>query len=120
MEIAERRIDEIAIAELRGRVDSTTADEVEARLFSLVQSGCSGLVIDFRQVAYMSSAGFRVLLVAARAAQSSRCELALCEIDGELRRLFEMGGFDEIFTVLPTRDECVAHLRARRAAQAGG
>ena len=100
----------IAALAISGRIDSTTAATLQERLTELVRSGSRGLIVDLREVAYISSAGFRALLVAAQLGESSRCSMALCGIAGEVRRMFEMGAFDQVFTILSTRAECVAHL----------
>lgn len=116
MEIIETQLEGVAVLEVRGRIDSTTADGLQERLSALVQSGCTGLVVDFKQVAYISSVGFKVLLIAAKQGEDSCCALALCGVVGEVRRLFEIGAFDQVFTILGTREECIERLAASRAA----
>jgi anti-anti-sigma factor len=116
MEIIEVLDGGIAALEVKGRIDSTTAGTLQARLSDLVRSGCSGLIVDFKQVAYISSAGFRALLIAAKLGEDSRCALALCGVVGEVRRMFEIGAFDEVFTILATRQDCAKHLATGAAA----
>src|SRR5262245_42099709 len=113
MEITEELRDGIAAVEVKGRIDSASAPGLQEKLSQLVGSGCTGLIVDFRHVAYISSAGFRALLIAAQQGESMRCTVALCGIAGEVRRMFEMGAFDQVFTILGTREECAAHLAAR-------
>jgi anti-anti-sigma factor len=113
MEITQELKDGIASLSIKGRIDSTTASNLQSRLIELVRSGCRGMIVDFRQVAYISSAGFRALLIAAKEGEATRCVLTLCGVAGEVRRMFEMGAFDEVFTILGTREECAAHLAAR-------
>jgi anti-sigma B factor antagonist len=113
MEISEELTDGIAALELKGRIDSNSAPGLQDRMSELVRSGCTGLIVDFRHVAYISSAGFRALLIAAQQGEASRCAVALCGIAGEVRRMFEMGAFDQVFTILGSREECAAHLAAR-------
>ena len=110
--------DEAGIAALAvsGRIDSTTAAKLQERLTELVRAGGRGLIVDLRQVAYISSAGFRALLIAAQLGESTRCSLALCGVAGEVRRMFEMGAFDQVFTILATREECATHLAAASTA----
>ena len=100
MQITEMRDGPITALELKGRIDSSTAGSLQERLTALVRSGCKGMIVDFRHVAYISSAGFRALLIAARQGEESRCALALCGVVGEVRRMFEIGAFDEVFTIL--------------------
>lgn len=116
MEMVETQLDTVAALEVKGRIDSTTAGSLQERLTAMVKSGCTGLIVDFKQVAYISSAGFKALLVAAKYGDDSRCALLLCGIVGEVRRMFEIGAFDQVFTILGTRDECVAQLAQNQAA----
>lgn len=116
MEIFETQFGSVAVVEVRGRIDSTTVDGLQERLSALVQSGCTGLVIDFKQVEYISSVGFKVLLITARQGAAACCALALCGVVGEVRRMFEIGAFDQVFTILGTREECIERLTAGPAA----
>ena len=116
MQIIEVRDGGITALELKGRIDSSTAGVLQERLTALVGSPCTGVIIDFRQVAYISSAGFRALLIAARQGAEARCALAFCGIVGEVRRMFEIGAFDEVFTILDSREECTQHLASAAAA----
>jgi anti-anti-sigma factor len=118
MQITEDLRDGIAALQLAGRVDSTTATGLQERLSQHVRSGCRGLIIDFKQVMYISSAGFRALLIAAQLGEGTRCSITLCGIGGEVRRMFEMGAFDQVFTILATREECASHLAAASAGAA--
>jgi anti-sigma B factor antagonist len=118
MEITQDVEGGIAALAVSGRIDSTTAGTLQERLTELVQSGSRGLIVDLRQVGYISSAGFRALLIAAQLGESTHCSLALCGVAGEVRRMFEMGAFDQVFTILATREECATHLAAASAGAA--
>lgn len=61
---------------LRGRVDTATAGVLKDRLSQLIESGLAQLVIDFRDVAYISSAGFRTLLIIAKQSGAADGRLA--------------------------------------------
>jgi anti-anti-sigma factor len=50
-------------------------------------------VIDLANVAYMSSAGFRSLLIVGKTVEQTAGQLALCGVSGEIKRLFDIGGF---------------------------
>ena len=117
MEIVATQAHEFPAVEVRGRVDSGTAGSLQERLGALVRGEAGGLIVDLSQVAHMSSAGFRALLVVAKAGGDSGCPVALCGLSTELQRLLTLSGFDEFFVILPTREDCVAQLRARRAAR---
>jgi anti-anti-sigma factor len=98
---------------VKGRLDSVGADLLKARISQLIESGTTRLVIDFGQVAYVSSAGFRVLLVASRQAEQAKGALALSGISGEVRRLFDLAALTEMFTILSDRAQAVDALANR-------
>jgi len=98
---------------VKGRLDSVGADLLKSRLSQLIESGTTSLVIDFGQVAYISSAGFRVLLVASRSLEQANGALALSGIGGEAMRLFDLAALTEMFTILPDRLQAVAALANR-------
>lgn len=116
MEIVATQAHEFPVVEVRGRIDSNSAGSLQERLCALARGGPGGVIVDLGQVAHMSSAGIRALLVVAKAGEDGGCQLALCGLNSEVQRLFTLGGFEEFFLILPTRDDCVAQLRARPAA----
>jgi len=110
MDIAEQQAGEITIVEVKGRIDSNTAKAFGERLTSLINTGRGRLVVDLKQIIYISSAGFRALLVAGRLADETKGTLALCGLSAELQRLFDLGAFTDLFTIYGSRDESIAKL----------
>jgi anti-sigma B factor antagonist len=111
MKLVEEVTEDVTVVEAYGRLDSTTAKEFGDRLMSLVQAGRSSLVVDLKNIAYISSAGFRALLIANRATAERQGKLALCGVIGEVKRLFEIGNFTEEFLICPTQAEGIGKLR---------
>ena len=115
MEITEIQSGAVTAVALKGRVDSTTAGMLKDRLSGLIESGLAQLVIDFRDVAYISSAGFRTLLIVAKQSADAHGQLALCGVAGEVRRLFEIAAFTDLFLILPSREEAIAAVTQKGA-----
>ena len=67
MKLVEALSEDVTILEAYGRLDSTTAKEFGDRLTALIESGRGAIVVDLQNVVYISSAGFRALLIANRA-----------------------------------------------------
>jgi|ERR1700704_3561285 anti-sigma B factor antagonist len=111
MKLIEEVTDDVTIVEAYGRLDSTTAKEFGDRLIALVQAGRSSIVVDLGNIVYISSAGFRVLLIANRATSEKQGGLALCGVTGEVRRLFEIGSFTDEFLICPTQADGIGKLR---------
>jgi anti-sigma B factor antagonist len=112
MDIHTDTIDAVTALIVKGRVDSTTADKLLDHLTAAIRGGSARLVIDLKEVTYISSAGFRTLLITARSVETAKGKLALCGIGGEVKRLFDIAAFTELFTILPNRDDAVAAARA--------
>ena len=110
MEIAEQHTGEITVVEIKGRIDSNTAKVFGERLTGLIKDGRARLVVDFKQIVYISSAGFRALLLAGKLADEANGTLALCGLSVELQRLFDLGAFTDLFVIYPSRDESIAKL----------
>jgi anti-anti-sigma factor len=111
MKLVEAVAEDVTIVEAYGRIDSTTAKEFGDRLVSLLQAGRGSLVVDLKNIAYISSAGFRALLIANRAAAGRQGKLALCGVIGEVKRLFDIGGFSNEFIICATQADGVGKLR---------
>jgi anti-anti-sigma factor len=110
MDITVEKIGEVTRIAPKGNIDSSTAAKFGDRLKSVIVSGCNRLVVDMKDVAYISSAGFRCLLIAEKEAQRAGGRLALCGLAREVHRLFEIGAFTDIFTIGSSVDDCIARL----------
>jgi anti-sigma B factor antagonist len=110
MEIAEQQTGEITIIEVKGRIDSNTAKALGERLTGLLKAGQARLVVDLKHIVYISSAGFRALLIAGRLADETNGRLALCSLSAEVQRLFDLGAFTDLFVICPTREEGLTKL----------
>jgi anti-anti-sigma factor len=111
MDLIEQAAGGITIVEPRGRIDSVTAREFGACLARLLDSGRHQLVIDLKSISYISSSGFRQLLIADRSMRQKNGKLALCGIAGEIKRLFDIGAFDDLFVIYPTREESITRMQ---------
>ena len=111
MDLSEERMDQVTALSVKGRIDSTTALQFGQKLESAVAVPSGRLVVDLRDLDYISSAGFRVLLVAAKRADQSGSRLVLCGLSSKVRQLFDVGGFLDLFAITATRDEAIASAR---------
>lgn len=86
------------VVTVSGRADGESADELESALRSAVEANAR-VVADFAALAYISSAGLRAVLQAARAAQNRHSEFALCSLNEFVRKVFEMSGLDRLLHI---------------------
>ena len=80
---------------LEGRLDTTTAPELESFL-NENYAGASSIVIDCEQLSYVSSAGLRVLLSAQKKTKGAMKLTKVCEL---VMEVFEMTGFCDILVI---------------------
>ena len=112
MDISAERHDGTLIVMASGRVDGSNAQEFHNSLESVLTADDSGVVLDFSELAYISSAGLRVVLLVAKTVQRQRARLVVCSLPQPIRELFEISGFDKIIPVHESRTKAVAGLAA--------
>jgi anti-sigma B factor antagonist len=112
LNITQTRSGSVCIVALAGRVDSTNATDVSSVLTQLISSGESSILVDMGAVLYLTSAAFRALLVAADEAGQRAAKLALCNLGGHARELFEMGGLLDVFTIYSSREDAFRQFGA--------
>jgi anti-anti-sigma factor len=107
----------VAVFTIGGRFDSSVARGIRERLSRRIASGVDRMLLDLHRLEYISSAGFWALLALDREMTARGGKLALCGVDGEARRLFELSGLAEVFIICPGR---AAGLEALGAPHAKG
>ena len=111
MEILEEKNDAVSVYRLNGRLDSNTSQEFEQKVLSTITDGSQKMVIDFKDVDYISSAGLRVILKASKSLTRKNGKIMLCNMQSYVKEIFEIAGFDTILPIVPTLDEAVQKLQ---------
>ena len=97
MTIEIKRNAEETIIEIVGRLDTNTAPALDKTISNDIE-GTKNLVLDFKSLEYISSAGLRVLLGAQKKMQKigSMKVTNVCE---DVMEVFELTGFADILTI---------------------
>lgn len=82
---------------VEGRLDTTTAPQLEAELKQNI-NGVETLILDFAKLEYLSSAGLRVLL-AAQKVMNKQGEMIIRNVNETINEIFEVTGFIDILTI---------------------
>ena len=82
---------------LEGRLDTTTAPDLEKELKSSLD-GVTALAMDFGKLEYISSAGLRVLL-SAQKTMNKQGGMVVRNVSEEVKEIFEVTGFSDILTI---------------------
>lgn len=83
---------------LEGRLDTTTAPELETVLLSELDV-CEELIMDFDQLTYLSSAGLRILLAGQKKANKLQKAMVIRNVNETIMEVLEMTGFADILTI---------------------
>lgn len=97
MEITKKLDNTILTATLQGRLDTTTAPQLEETLQASL-AGVTELVLDFAELKYISSAGLRVLL-GAQKTMNKQGSMKICHVNSDIMEVFEITGFSDILTI---------------------
>jgi anti-anti-sigma factor len=103
---------EIKCARPRGRLDSHSGPLFEQELLEYIAGGCSRLLIDFSELTYISSAGLRVILVAAKRMKAAGGKFVLAALNDQVSEVFEISGFSRLLDIVPDYASAAARLAA--------
>lgn len=113
MEITTKLEGSVTIISMVGNLDVATAPQVNDFLSGQLKTGRAKLVADFGQLAYLSSAGLRVLLTAVKEARRQGGDLCLAAVQSdEVNKVLRMSGFSNIFKVYSDTPTAVASFAA--------
>ena len=82
---------------LEGRLDTTTAPQLEAEVKGAL-TGVTELALDFSRLEYLSSAGLRVIL-AAQKIMHKQGRMVIRHVNETILEVFEVTGFSDILTI---------------------
>ncbi len=107
MEVVEKKQNGIRILGLLGRLDSNTSPEFEKKIFEVIEDGTRSVIVDFESLDYISSAGLRVLLKAAKEIKRSEGKIVLCSMKEYIKEVFEIAGFVSLFPITSTVGDAI-------------
>ncbi len=111
--VTEHAIDsERHVLAVHGEIDLFTAPELKQVLAECIEAGRIRIVVDLTETTFLDSTALGVLIGAVKRLRSRDGALALVNVDENIAKTFEITGLDQIFTILPTREEAVRAVDA--------
>ena len=98
MTISKTQNGDQTVLTLSGRLDTTTAPKLQEALIPEFDAAKT-VTLDFAELAYISSAGLRILLMGEKAAKLKTGKQVLVNVPAEIMEVFEMTGFSGILTI---------------------
>ena len=109
MEITIRELYAVDVVTVVGRVDSSTAPQLDQVLKGLVDNGRFKLVLDLAGVAYMSSAGLRAMVSCLREVKKGvrMGDLRLAAPSARVAEVLELAGLNQVFQIFEDQEGAV-------------
>ena len=107
MKVNTREVGVCWVVEGEGRLDISNSGQFEKECLAWIEQGHKILVLDFSQLEYISSAGLRSILSAAKKAGSAGGSVSLCGLSGLVEEVITVSGFDNILAVYADVEQAV-------------
>ena len=107
VQIQVKKDQNVLIVSVEGRMDTLSAPEFQKRMEDLLDQGEKGILMDFGKLEYVSSAGLRSILVAAKKAKSLGGRVSCCSLQEMVKKVFDISGFTGILPVFDSQEEAL-------------
>ena len=99
MQIICDKHDKVLVMVLSGRMDRIAAMEFDKAFTEWLKNGERCLVVDMKDLEYISSAGLRSLLSANHQLKDNNGQIRLCNVGGLVKEVFVISGFESLFSM---------------------
>jgi anti-sigma B factor antagonist len=110
MEINKIRIYDVPVLNVSGKIDAVTSKQLESAIDELLKLDATMMLLDLREVEYVSSSGLRVLMVAKEKLRQRQGELRLASLQPLVREVFEITGLKQLFTIYPSQGDALKDM----------
>lgn len=107
MNIQETRQGNVNVICPEGRLDSMNSIPFDKHLSKLIEEGSVFITLDCAKLDYVSSAGLRAILSAAKKAKQAKGKLTLGNPTRQVSEILDIAGFSSILPIFKTLDEAV-------------
>ena len=99
MEVRINETENVTTVELAGRLDTAVSQQVATEMQPVIDQADKTIVLDCKELAYISSSGLRIFLTVRKAAASKGGKVIVRDINNEIRQVFMMTGFLNLFEI---------------------
>ncbi len=112
MQINVRKDQNLLIVSVCGRMDTVTAPDFQEKMQEFLNQGEKKIIMDFCDLEYVSSAGLRCILFAAKKAKAAGGAVACCGLQTMVKKVFDVSGFTAMIPVFECLEEGCEELTA--------
>ncbi|MGD8290256.1 MAG: STAS domain-containing protein [Desulfobacterales bacterium] len=102
MEIVQKEENGIVCIEIIGRLDADSSPEAEKVVKDAIKDQTNRILFNLASLEYLSSAGLRVLLGAAKEMRRKDGKIVLCVLNEFVKEIFEVSGFQTLIPITDT------------------
>jgi anti-anti-sigma factor len=99
MEITQKEENGIIFISIKGRLDADSSPEAERVVKEALSEQVTRVLFNLDALEYLSSAGLRVLLSAAKEMRRRDGKIALCSLNEFVKEIFEVSGFQSLIPI---------------------
>jgi len=110
--LAEKQTGNVNVLSVGGRLDAYSAAEAEKKIDSLIETGKVKIVLNLNSLEYISSSGLRVFLAQLKKARKQQGDIKLCCMKPNIKEVFDIAGFTQLFNIAGDEAEAVAGFNA--------
>jgi anti-anti-sigma factor len=108
MEIQTRHVRDVVVVDMIGRLDSRTSGPASTELNKLAQIANCKVLMNVDKLEYVSSAGLRAILVAAKLAQVNGGAVKICRANATVKQVMEVSGFSSLLHLYDSEEGALA------------
>ena len=112
MEIEARQVGDVLMINISRRLDSLAAQDAQDRILNIVRDEDLRVLINLEKLAYLTSAGLRVILQTAKSLDERHGELKICKATGLVREALDLVGAHTLTKMYDTEYDACSAFRA--------
>jgi anti-anti-sigma factor len=112
METLAEKVGDVQILHLRGRLDLAAAGEFGALLEGIIDNGASKIVMDCRDLQYVSSSGLGTFIHGGKKLGAGG-KLVFAGLSAHLQDVFEMTGLSNLFQICGSKEDALQRLASQ-------
>lgn len=99
MEISDRKVADVLVVTVKGRMDQMTSEHAQAKLLDYVKAAENGfaMVLDFSGLEYISSVGLRALMLTAKESKPKNGRVVIAALTPVVQEIFQISRFTFVF-----------------------
>lgn len=110
MTVENSKIGQVLVLSPAGRLDAETSPGLQDQIMGHIDGGDTAILLDLSSLTYVSSAGLRAILVAAKKLQEIGGRFGLCGMNEQIAEVFKVSGFDAILDIHTDQATALAAL----------